>query len=69
MPKMQAHRCRRPVRICDSQAARAPNSAIVIWSQELARVYDLKHATKIDTVAAALRAMGYELQLQVSPAT
>lgn len=41
--------------------------AMGIKPQELARVYDLKHATKIDTVAAALQAMGYELELGVSP--
>ena len=34
--------------------------------QELARVFDLKHATKIDTIAAALAAMGYDLELKVS---
>ena len=33
--------------------------------QELARVFDLKHATKIDTIAAALRALGRHLTLQV----
>ncbi len=42
--------------------------AMGIKPQELARIYDLKHATKIDTVAAALKAMGYELDLKVSPA-
>lgn len=41
--------------------------AMGIKPQELARVYDLKHATKIDTVAAALLAMGYELQLAIVP--
>ncbi|MGB3069385.1 MAG: type II toxin-antitoxin system HicB family antitoxin [Ottowia sp.] len=33
--------------------------------QEMTRVFDLKHATKIDTIAAALDAMGYELALSV----
>lgn len=31
--------------------------------QEVTRLTDLKHATKIDTIAQALDAMGYELQL------
>ena len=37
-----------------------------IKPQELTRVFDLQHATKIDTIAAALAAMGYELELNVS---
>lgn len=36
-------------------------------AQEMTRVFDLHHATKIDTVAAALAAMGYELELSVRP--
>lgn len=39
--------------------------AMGIKPQELARVFDLKHATKIDTIAAALKAMGYDLELKV----
>jgi len=38
-----------------------------IKPQELTRIFDLGHATKIDTVAAALAAMGYELELRVTP--
>lgn len=38
-----------------------------IKPQELTRIFDLGHATKIDTVAAALAAMGYELELPVTP--
>ncbi len=34
-------------------------------AQEMTRVFDLHHPTKIDTVAAALAAMGYELELSV----
>lgn len=34
----QAHRRRRSVRVWDSQAARAPNTAIVIWSQVMAAI-------------------------------
>lgn len=33
--------------------------------QEMTRVFELQHATKIDTVAAALDAMGYELRMEV----
>ena len=36
-------------------------------AQEMTRVFDLHHPTKIDTVAAALAAMGYELELTVRP--
>ena len=36
-----------------------------IKPQEMTRVFDLKHPTKIDTIAAALAAMGYELDLEV----
>lgn len=39
--------------------------AMGIKPQELARVYDLKHSTKIDTVAAALKALGFDLKLEV----
>lgn len=35
-------------------------------AQEMTRVFDLQHATKIDTIAAALAAMGYELELKVT---
>jgi len=34
-------------------------------AQEMTRIFDLHHPTKIDTVAAALAAMGYELELTV----
>lgn len=37
-------------------------------AQEMTRVFDLGHATKIDTIAAALAAMGYELELKVTRA-
>lgn len=37
-----------------------------IKPQEMTRVFDLSHATKIDTIAAALAAMGYEMELKVS---
>lgn len=40
--------------------------AMGIKPQEMTRVFDLGHATKIDTIAAALAAMGYELELKVS---
>ncbi len=36
-----------------------------IKPQEMTRVFDLQHATKIDTIAAALAAMGYELRMEV----
>lgn len=36
--------------------------------QEMTRIFDLQHATKIDTVAAALAAMGYELRVEVTKA-
>lgn len=36
-----------------------------IKPQEMTRVFDLQHPTKIDTIAAALAAMGYELELKV----
>lgn len=36
-----------------------------IKPQELTRIFDMGHATKIDTVASALHAMGYELELNV----
>lgn len=42
--------------------------AIGVKPQEMTRVFDFSHATKIDTVAAALAAMGYELELNVRPA-
>lgn len=35
--------------------------------QEMQRVFDLNHATKIDTIDAALRAMGKKLDLKLSP--
>lgn len=41
--------------------------AMGVKPQEMTRVFDLGHATKIDTVAAALAAMGYELELTVRP--
>ncbi len=41
--------------------------ALGLAPQELTRVYSLKHTTKIDTVAAALRVLGYELELTVRP--
>ena len=37
-----------------------------IKPQEMTRVFDLKHATKIDTIAAAMAAMGYELDLHIN---
>lgn len=39
--------------------------AMGIKPQEMTRVFDLQHATKIDTIAAAMAAMGYKLDLQV----
>ena len=36
-----------------------------IKPQEITCVFDLQHATKIDTLAAALAAMGYELRMEV----
>jgi len=36
-----------------------------VTRQEVNRLTDLKHNTKIDTLAAALDALGYELSLQV----
>lgn len=39
--------------------------AMGVKPQEMTRVFDLSHATKIDTVAAALAAMGYELELNL----
>ncbi|CAI8154125.1 type II toxin-antitoxin system HicB family antitoxin [Pseudidiomarina mangrovi] len=35
--------------------------------QEVQRMIDLRHATKIDTVAAALETLGYQLQLSLTP--
>ena len=40
--------------------------AMGIKSQEVTRILDLHHATKIDTLAAAFGALGYELELKVS---
>lgn len=40
--------------------------AMGVKPQELTRVFDLAHATKIDTLAAALKVLGYELNLEVS---
>lgn len=40
--------------------------AIGIKPQKNAQVFDLKHSTKIDTIAAALAAMGYDLELKVA---
>jgi len=37
-----------------------------IKSQEVTRILDLHHATKIDTLASAFRALGYELELSVT---
>lgn len=39
-----------------------------IKPQEVTRVLDLQHATKIDTLAAAFRALGYEMDVSVRPA-
>ncbi|MBV7418432.1 type II toxin-antitoxin system HicB family antitoxin [Comamonas sp. CMM03] len=39
--------------------------AMGIKPPEMSRIFDFTHATKIDTVAAALAAMGYELELSV----
>lgn len=36
--------------------------------QEINRVIDLRHTTKIDTIAAALAALGMHLELSVTPA-
>lgn len=36
--------------------------------QEINRIINVKHATKIDTIAAAFRAMGKSLELRVVPA-
>lgn len=36
-----------------------------IKPQEVTRIFDLQHPTKIDTVAAALGAMGYEVEFLV----
>ncbi|MGV3679938.1 MAG: type II toxin-antitoxin system HicB family antitoxin [Acidovorax sp.] len=41
--------------------------AMGIKPQELARIYDLKHATKIDTIAAAMAALGLNLSVRVDP--
>lgn len=41
--------------------------AMGIKPQEVTRIFALSHATKIDTVAAALAAMGHELELRVTP--
>jgi antitoxin HicB len=35
--------------------------------QEVQRMIDLRHATKIDTIAAALETLGYQLQLSLTP--
>lgn len=40
--------------------------AMGLKPQEMTRVFDLKHPTKIDTIAAAMAAMGYELELRTS---
>ncbi len=37
-----------------------------IKPQEVTRILDLAHATKIDTIAAAMKALGRELELAVS---
>lgn len=42
--------------------------AMGIKRQEVTRLLDLKHATKIDTLAQAFAALGHELELSVSPA-
>lgn len=39
--------------------------AIGVKPQEMTRVFDLQHATKIDTIAAALAAMGHTLNVSV----
>lgn len=41
--------------------------AMGIKPQEVHRILDLHHATKIDTLAAALRALGCELVIQARP--
>lgn len=41
--------------------------AMGIKPQEVHRILDLHHATKIDTLAAALRALGRELVIQARP--
>ncbi len=38
-----------------------------IKPQEVTLILDLRHATKIDTLAAAFEALGYDLDLAVSP--
>jgi len=37
--------------------------ALGVKPQEVTRLLDLRHATKIDAIAAALKALGYELEL------
>ena len=41
--------------------------AMGIKPQEVTRILDLHHATKIDTLADAFRALGHELDIQVRP--
>ena len=40
--------------------------AIGCKAQEMTRIFDFHHTTKIDTIAAALAAMGYGLELKVT---
>jgi len=42
--------------------------AMGVKPQEVTRLLDLHHATKIDTLAAAFQALGHELELVVRPA-
>jgi antitoxin HicB len=51
-------------KVTPSELARRLNTR----RQEINRVIDLGHATKIDTIAAALSALGMHLELNVSPA-
>lgn len=39
-----------------------------IKPQEVTRILDLHHTTKIDTLAAAFEALGYTLELKITPA-
>jgi antitoxin HicB len=41
--------------------------ALGVKPQEVTRLLDLQHATKIDAIAAALQALGYELELDARP--
>lgn len=54
-----------PLRQAGEVAAQPCSSSAEIKSPEMTRIFDFSHAIKIDTVAAALAAMGYELELSV----